>query len=459
MRHLLIILSALLFVIAAKGQSHWSYLPNTGFSKGFSIADTSYRVEDIYFTDTLTGYAITLRNRLLKTMDGGNSWTVKNDTVGILCQFRSIEFLDDSLTGFAGSLAIPPFLAARIMMTTDSGNTWADITPKIPDPSPTSPHSICGMGHFKNNVYGVGFWGSDTARFYKSTDKGNTWTCKLLDTSVLHNAIDVVFISADTGFIGGGTGKHAIVAKTTNGGITWKRVFADSIIGGRIWKLQHVSGNVIVGAIEGRFSPDTACMIYSKDRGNTWQILSAGSRPPITAGVRGTQGVGFATPALGWLGGYYDGVFETVDSGNTWNHIPFGYDFNRIFVIDSGHVYAGGHMPYKYTFVIPPDTTDPIDTTTYIRKGASNFQNKLYAVSPNPSKGMVKIEFELKMPSNVLLEVINPTSKTIYRVINTPLNAGKHTYYWDGSNAPAGQYLVWFDNNEMPQSCKFILLK
>lgn len=427
-------------------QNRWIDLPNAGFDKGTWL-DTGRRVEDIYFTDTLHGFAVTLSNRLLKTIDGGQHWTVKNDVLSWNnISFRSIEMLDDGKHGIAGSLG----QNATVLRTADSGETWTDITNTVPDNSKKNKHNICGLSHWGDTFYGVGYWGGDTGRFYKSTDKGLTWTSSELDTSVIRNVVDVMFMSADTGFIIGGRGKFSVVAKTTDGGATWVEVFSDSTIGGRVWKIQAVNRDVMVGAIEPRFYPDSVCMVYSTDAGNSWKMIAAGSIK-ATSPTLSTQGVGFISPAKGWIGGYYNGIFETSDSGKTWKYINFGYDFNRIFVVDSNNVFAGGHMPYKYGK----------DISTGIQKptGKSTVSHMLHPVSPNPNKGRVKIDVDVKSGTNIMIEVVNVDTRTSYRIINNYLQPGSYTYYWDGSNAPNGNYLVWFDNNEIPQTQKFVLYR
>lgn len=425
------------------------YLPNNGFYKGRGTSDSSYRVEDIYFTDTSTGYAVTLTNKILKTKDGGYSWQIKNDTGFYYALFRSIEFLDDAKYGISGALGG----TTRTWRTSDSGETWTDITANLTDTtdSGNTKKNICGLSHFGNTFYGVGSWGSKMGKFYKSTDKGLTWQTTYMDTNLIKGLVDVVFVAQDTGFISGCRNKESVVLKTTDGGNNWTKVFGDTTIGGRIWKLQFLTRHICYGSIEPLFYPDTVSIIRSYDGGNNWTIIPVGSKQKSPGSFAGTQGVGFATPARGWVGGYYDGVFETTDSGKTWAHLNFGYDFNRIFVIDSNHIFAGGHMPYKYGSWMP--------NSIKAVSGHSKPPHYLYPASPNPAKGNVKIEFDLKNATNVVLDVVNTDGRNIYSITNTFLQSGHYTYCWDGSNAPNGNYIIWLGTNEIPIVQKFVLHK
>lgn len=440
----------LLPAYSSQAQNQWEHLPNNGFKKGKNLTDSVYRIEDIYFTDAYTGFAVTFTNRLLKTTDSGNSWVIKNDTLDYAA-FRSIEFLDNDSTGIAGSLDG----IGKVFRTADRGETWVNISSAITDTGTNGSKRICGLAHYGNNFYGVGWWGSDVAKFYKSTDKGVSWQTIPIDTNLATALVDAWFISEDTGFV---TGRRdntvlpqaSVILKTTDGGNTWSEVFSDTVYAGWVWKIQFVNKDVAVGAIQNMFYRDSVSMVYSKDGGNSWQIMLVG-RLRATANSSGrTQACGFATPAKGWVGGYYNGIFETTDSGKTWTYIQFGYDFNRIFVIDSTLVYAGGHMPYRYGY-------KPVAVPQMHMN--SREPHKLYPVSPNPGKSIIHIEFELHTVSNVVINVVNVDTRKAYRIANTHLGKGRHVYEWDGSTAPAGNYFVWLGNDAIPLTQKFVLLK
>ncbi len=450
LKHFAVLFLLLASVSFSSAQNQWHYLPNIGFHKGYGFIDSTYRLEDIYFTNTNTGFAITTTNRLLKTTDGGDNWTIKNDTLDH-AGFRSIEFLDDDVTGVAGSLNS----TGKIFRTTDGGETWVNISASIIDTTTTGSKRICGLAHYGNNFYGVGWWGSDVAKFYKSTDKGASWQTKYMDTNLVTGLVEAWFVSADTGFVAG-TRENAImppasvILKTTDGGNTWTEVFSDTVLGGYVWKLQFVNKDVAVGSIQNLFFRDSANMVYSKDGGNNWQIMPVGNRQPTINFDGGTQACGFATVAKGWVGGYYDGIFETTDSGKTWTHLQFGYNFNRIFVIDSTLVYAGGHMPYRYGS--KPSNIPQVSM-------GSRSPHLLYPVNPNPAKGVIRIKFELFTETNIVINVVNVDNRKVYHVANTRLGKGRHEYTWDGSTAPAGNYFVWLGNDAIPLTQKFVLLK
>lgn len=449
-RFLPLLVTFLLVQLSGKAQQQWRYLPNNGFVKG-SVSDTGHRIEDIYFLNKDTGFAVTLTNRLFKTTNGGIDWAFKNDTASYT-GFRSIEFLDDGTTGIAGALN----QTGKVLRTTDGGETWADIAHLIPDTTTNGAKRICGISHFGNNFYAVGWWGSTTAKFYKSTDGGTSWSTQYIDTTLATALVDVCFLSADTGFVVGkrenkGKSPASVILKTTDGGNNWHEVFSDSMLfAGYAWKIQFVNRDVAVASIQNLYIIDSVNMLYSANGGNNWSIKPVGRRLPTINFGGGTQAVGFISPAKGWVGGYYDGIFETNDSGKSWQHIPFGYDFNRIYIIDSTTVYAGGNMPYRYGG--PPSEIKNL-------KSGSQASHKLFHTYPNPTKGNVEIKFELSKNSNIVLNIVNTDARRIYPILNDRLSKGMHRYVWNSNNAPAGNYIIWLGNDEIPLVQKFVLLK
>lgn len=67
--------------------------------------------------------------------------------------------------------------------------------------------------------------------------------------------------------------------------------------------------------------------------------------------------------------------------------------------------------------------------------------------TPNPFKNKVAINFELDDTKYVMVTVIDLSGKTITELVNTKLNRGKQTLYWNGTDkngnqAPTGAYIV-----------------
>ena len=439
------VLFALLWAGGLMAQSEYWFTPrNFGLLPPGSPGVGRY--DDIYFISHDTGVLVSSYGMIFKTNDGAASWELKK-AVSADAYFRSVEFSGDGQVGIAGSLSDQVFRSA------DRGETWDDISASITDTG-INGKRICGLAHYGNIFYGVGWWGGTTARVYKSMDAGITWATTYLDTGLASGLVDAVFLSATKGFITGyhaygGNKRESIVLRTIDGGATWTKVFSDTIIGGRIWKIQFVDSLFGVGSIEPMYA-DTVAMIRTMDGGNTWQMMPVGHVNAWTWISAGTQGIGFINRQKGWMGGYYNGMIETNDGGNTWDSLAINEECDRFFLIDST-LYVSANTVYKYG-----DSTNVASSVSTVQQ--PTFVHKLYPVQPNPTNGVVHISFDINVhQTNTVLEVVNVDGRKTYPVMHGYLKPGHYTYDWDGTNAPVGNYIIWLGTDEIPMVQKFVL--
>lgn len=439
----LFLLLALLNISSAMAQSSWYTPLNFGL---IPMAAGGGRYDDIFFTSHDTGVLVSSYGMIFKTYDGAQHWHLKK-AITASVYFRSVEFSADGQVGIAGTVS------GFVYRSTDRGETWNDISASIADTG-TDARRICGLGHSGNTFYGVGWWGGTVARFYKSTDAGVTWTTHYIDTSLATGLVDIVFLTPDKGFITGCKGysysdpRKSVVLRTLDGGNTWTKVFSDTTIGGRIWKIQFLDSTWGVGSIEPMYK-DTVAMIKTTDGGNTWQIHAAGHTNGWT-NYYGTQGIGFVNKLQGWMGGYYNGMFQTNDGGLTWDTLNINEECDRFFLIDST-IYLSSNTVHKY---------GPASTEAVAPVAAPVYVHKLYPISPNPAQGDVHIEFDINQhQTNVLLEVINTDGRKIYPIANAYLRPGHYSYDWNSSTAPDGNYIIWLGTDEIPMTQKFVLHK
>ncbi|WP_276132356.1 YCF48-related protein [Polluticoccus soli] len=409
-----------------------------------SLGNTN-RFSDTWFFDKDTGFLASGDGKIIKTVNAGGLWETKhqmqnNPTV------RSIEFSDDHEVGIAGALN------GVVVRSTDKGETWTNISANIPD---TGVARVCGMSHYGNNqFYAVGWWASTTARVYKSTDAGATWQVNYIDTTLATCLVDIINIDAQTLFAAGGkfinSKRYSVILKSTDAGNSWTTAYTDSVMGGRIWKLQFLNNSLGFAAIEPYYYPDTVCILKTVDGGASWSMIHIGK--VALSFTIGTQAVGFINPAVGWVGGWYQGLFETVDSGKTWTYQtpPEAYNMNRIFRVNDSTLYATtGSGVLKY---VPGWATEvPRRAVSY------DAAHKLHPVSPNPARGIVTITFELGHTTNAALEVVDINGRHFQRIMSGYLAPGRYTYVWDGSDKPPGAYMVWLGTDEIPFVRKFVL--
>ncbi|MEZ5059536.1 MAG: T9SS type A sorting domain-containing protein [Saprospiraceae bacterium] len=124
-------------------------------------------VKDIYFLDSLSGFAVGNEKMLIKTVDGGYTWEKIFSYNQQLYQSCDIDFID-SIYGFAGC-------SNNIFYkTSNGGETWEVVRNRRTDP---------GIANFEmiDTLNGIGIIGGIGQRLGLTT---NGWNSYSLDTSV-----------------------------------------------------------------------------------------------------------------------------------------------------------------------------------------------------------------------------------------------------------------------------------
>jgi photosystem II stability/assembly factor-like uncharacterized protein len=207
----LILLSICLIFLATAFQG--DYPPAGWYIQQIPVNKT---VVDIYFTDTLNGWAVTDglpdTGYIFKTTNGGTNWNINyaNHIV-----FKAIQFLDIN-TGYAcGGYGFPV-----LYKTTNNGINW---------------NLILNSGHLYTDL---NFINKDTgwvcdddalagAGLLKTTNGGINWTQQLNNT---YQPQKLFFLNRDTGWVMTSNNK---LYRTINSGINWELI-KDFFVGNQI---------------------------------------------------------------------------------------------------------------------------------------------------------------------------------------------------------------------------------
>src|SRR4029434_4090427 len=146
------------------------------------------KYEDFAAAGSEDAWLINANGEVIHTSDAGKTWAVQASNLGRL---RSLDFID-TRRGFAATLT------GVLHRTTDGGATWQDITSTLPRP----PQGFCGITHIGETVHTVGRYYGEVADHYVSHDGGKTWQFQDL-SSLAQGLVEVVFLDAKVGFIGG----------------------------------------------------------------------------------------------------------------------------------------------------------------------------------------------------------------------------------------------------------------
>lgn len=416
-RHLCFGLAAALFLFIPPGReagAGWITLPNAPIAVGS-------RHDDICFVSPVWGWVVNGDGEIFRTTDGGESWERQLHMPGTY--FRSCGFVNEQ-KGWAGTLDGNPLLYE----TTDSGVSWSPVT-SIEPPLPTG---ICGIWVVDDAVaYACGRYDAP-ARVIKTTNGGTTW--KSFDLSAgARSAVDCYFFDRDHGFVVGGRSdfvtRQAVVMATTNGGATWETRYVGPRLGEWCWKISFPTPSIGYVSLE-RFNGPTY-FLKTTDGGASWQdhfFLPSFEE----------QGIGFATPELGWIGGWPGPTYATTDGGTSWQLAGFGHLINRFRFLDATLGYAVGETVYKYMSDpagIPAAELEP-------RPRVLLAENH-----PNPFRGVTAIVYTLPQDSEVKLRIYDVRGRTIQTLLAGRQSPGRHEWIWDGRDAAGtavGAGVYWY---------------
>lgn len=153
----------------------------------------------MHFVDSNTGY-IALSYSVIKTTDGGNTWSQTNfNSNDPHCMLLEAFFVNSQVGYVAGFSS-----NSIVYKTTDGGNTWSELD--------FSDSYFTGLSIYFINE-NQGFLGCDGSGFFQTNDGGLTWT-RLEYMTGYHDAI--TFSPDGTGFVVGSNGK---IMKTNNKGM------------------------------------------------------------------------------------------------------------------------------------------------------------------------------------------------------------------------------------------------
>ena len=306
------------------------------------------KMDDIVFTSATVGYAADgPGGAIWKTVDGGATWNKAFTHEGTF--FRSLAFLDDK-HGFAGNLGAgltPSISDATVLYETkNAGETWEPVTTI----TGATPKGICNLATIDaTHLVAVGR-ANGPAHVMMSSDAGATWEATDLGKQ-MKMLIDARFTSPSEGIVAGmGTGLVGVctIARTTDGGKTYTKVFESKTDNSLCWKLSFPSANVGYVAIQDA-ADGPASFAKTEDGGATWKemplpvkVSAAGGFPAI--------GIGFVTAKVGWVSPEESSLptYRTKDGGATWEVDPtLKSPINRFRFVDKKTAYAIGGAIWK----------------------------------------------------------------------------------------------------------------
>lgn len=299
-------------VMVAVGEKHWGtaivaisydsgaswWLPNVSSLSLSSIAS-------VCFVTPSVGYAVSVGS-VLKTVDGGLTWTAKTVAPGTN-HLTSVRFTDAQhgvVTG--GTHDIVGFT----MHTVDGGNTWTYDQDQYIEPIVTS-RSIDAM-----NAWRIGGDFEYGAFLSATNDGGASWSQTVIP-DMKFSLNDVLFTDAQHGFATGGT----IMLQTADAGAHWSQT------------------KVIASGYLTSFT--------LSPRGDVWAVGSFGRI--LKQSSPNAVGAGAGVPSFTMLPNYPNPVSSTTElrfslSGASKANVSvYGIDGSKISTLVDGMLDAGNH--------------------------------------------------------------------------------------------------------------------
>ncbi len=395
----------------------------------------------VSFTNELVGIAVGDAGTIIRTTDGGTSWTAQSSGTRNHLYGVSIIGATGTTVGQSGT----------ILRTTNSGAKW------------TSQNS----GTTKN-LRGVFFRDANTGTvvgdggtLLRTADGGATWIMQPIGTTNRLNG--VFFPTASVGTIVGWG--YGTILQTIDGGVNWigrvsggeyvalYGVFFSDIANG--WTVGHrtVGGQTM------------ARVLHTTDGGQSWWDQETGISPWFL------DGVSFASTENGIAVGAYGTIIYTTNGGTNWV-VPIGGSGTTRFLTSVTFTTATKAVAVGESGTVLL-TTDAGATWREPKRGgkkvreaedlspmadvASHFA--LEQNYPNPFNPTTTISYAIPVDADVSLGVYNMLGQKVAQLIDERMEAGYHDVTFDASGLSSGVYFYCLQAGKLTTTRKVVVMK
>lgn len=449
----------------------------TNGGRTFNILNTGTTLEisEIVAVDENYVYAGCKQGNIIRSWDGGNTWTLYNSGLGTSMEFIAIDFVSP-LTGFVAGTN------GTVLKTTDAGVTWVQ-------KSTGFTHLLWDMD-FVDSLYG---WISGTGeRIIATTDGGETWNLQLSAGGL--GTYGISFVNRLNGVAAGSSGNTFY---TEDGGVTWTP--AQTKPAQTVWGVHYTKEGDVFRA----FAACASGYIYiSDDGGKNWKL-----QPRQT--INTFDDVWATNPNNAWFVGnlgtsikYVSSdvipveglVFSSVVSGNeillNWQTLTetnnYGFEIQRQkdereFLV-AGFVPGKGNsttvsnysfteklnVPGKYNYRLKQIDND--GSFSYSSEIAVDILPGRFTLNqnyPNPfgasskvSGSLSVISFVLGEEESVSLRIYDITGSLVDVLINSEkLPAGDHKIEISADKYPSGVYYYRLETERDSDTRKMLIIK
>lgn len=303
------------------------------------------RLTEAYFVSPEEGWVIgqgysTAAGFILHTRDGGAHWEVQaGDPQSNTPELYGLHFLDQRHGWVVQK-------GPRLLRTSD-GSHWEEAG-EMPKFVPYHDYAFTSLS---NGVF-IGGYDTEGTKVFVTHDGGRNWKQVFVCATKLQvqgltrntgcNFSKLHFSSPNVGYAVGGGNGFAVVARTDDGGDTWRFVFVST----EMPQLRHVFFTDDNTGLATSANSERK-IYYTNDGGKNWRGV-----------IGNAEQVRFADPQTGWSC-YVRTCSFTTDGGQSWNarEYPFPGAYVNGFSVprrDRAYVVGEHGMVYRYR-IIPAD--------------------------------------------------------------------------------------------------------
>ena len=436
----------------------------------------NFHASSISIVNSQIGYLSGTNSRVMKTTDGGTTWTELPQPISTNYDLYTIDFVTAD-TGWI-FVNFSNVSGGNIFKTTNGGQSWVQQTNGVSA-------SIYHADMISSSV-GYHCLNSSNRPIYKTTDGGATWTA--ITTPLTGNIRSLKVFDENNLIISASSGTNRL-ARSTNGGTTWTVIplpftvditsidftslAAGFIIGnsttvagrtldsGATWTFHNLALTALTRVIA--LHPDTAFVF-----GTYASILKFIPDNPIPVELATmytkTQG---ASVLLEWAT-----ATETNNSGfflerltnneDTWKSLAFiegngTSTETRLYRFTDSDLKSGTYQyrlkqidfdgSFRYHFF--PSTVEIAVPESFVL--SQNY--------PNPFNPSTKISYSIPIKSLVTLKVFDILGREVATLINELMESGSHTFEFDASLLASGVYYYTLTAGPFKETRKMVLLR
>lgn len=236
------------------------------FRQASSVA-ADVTLNAVSFADSRNGWAVGHWGVILRTNDGGETWTLQRNDIEVDQPLFSVYFKDSHEGWTVG-------LWSLMLHTTDGGTTWTAV--KLPPP-PGSKKADRNLYAIFSDTKGALYVACEQGRVMRSTDSGASWT--YAETGYAGSFWTGVALQDGTLLVGGLRGT---IYRSADSGATWqaaKTPFKSSITD----LMQSEDKNIVASSLDG-------ITLASNDGGMNFTGAQRADRTALTAIVDTSAG-------------------------------------------------------------------------------------------------------------------------------------------------------------------------